>query len=534
MHPTNARRFQIALFVALALLLSGAAFGIGSETTILIEPGTEQTLISLGSFTAASYEQPQFGDVVPVGNGFLYLPNAEFWAVGHDILIIEVNHRGEGTVSHRVILTTSNLSFENNTVYTTQTQHPDIPGEPWTLQNVNIVPGLVYPNAFEMFVDLNNPATPKMIVDDDNEAGHQQTSEHVVNVTVDDLDLPNPDLSLDNSVTFYRLFQGSTLIAAIEAHFDLQHDVWQVRPVRGDGQSNIQYTDVPPGFYEVKLVRWGTAGNSGADFYINNQLIGTLTGLPFLTVGVMSYELMLEQTEEHDGLIMRFENPVVVTGTEHVGSGTRLAYSTFGSDPSNIQSVTTEWDLVEGDEYMNLSPQSLAGPGNQIDIDLEAIPDWEHAFLRQDFVAAPLSHYKARFWMDPTFLNLPEGIVLHLFYGCRDAAASQCADLRLKLHRVNNQLHVKLHVWEDDGTLHTISQPITETPHWIELRYETSAASHVSTGWAELWVNGVSAGSVETLDNHDSKIEKVRFGTYLTMPQVTGTLSLDEIYTWHD
>ena len=528
MQAFTARQVQIALFILLSLLISQALFG--TEINIVVEPGTDSVDINVGGVIVASYEDPLYGVLTPVAHGFTYQPNDEFWDVGHDVVMVEVSTRG-GAEERRYILAAGGLSLANNAVYAMQSQGPGIFHQPWVSEYVATVPGEANTNAYEMLVDPDNGFFPNLSIDDQNDAGHQQTSEHVVNVTVDDLDLNKVPLETIDTVVFYRIQQGINIIAEIEARYNNSHNVWQVRPRRGNGTSNLQYTDVAPGLYEVKLVRYALPGQSGANFYIDDHFVGALTGLPGLSVAPITASVIAEQTPEYDGLIMRFENPLVVTGTTLVDTGSRLASSDFGSDINGIQSVNT-WDVIEGQSYMSFSPQTLAGSGQQLDIDMGAIPHWEHAYLREDFVSDPLSKYKARFWMDPTALNMPEGGSVRVVYGCRNSAASWCVDFRLGLTKVNGQLELNLYTWEDNGTMHTINYPISNAPQWIEIQYETSAAAAVATGWAELWVGGVSAGRAQNLANYNSKLEDVRFGTNYTAVQVTGTLSLDEIYSW--
>lgn len=528
---TLALRHSVALFVFLGIFWTQASFAIDGETTVVVPPGTTSFYITYGGSTLDSYEPPEHGNLVPVNRGFDYEPSDSFWAIGHDIVLMEVTHRSGVTATYRYILAAGSLAKADNAVYATTPQEPGIIWQPWVAQ-APIVPGTVNPDAYLLDVDPTDPQPSMLSTEPPNTSGHQQTSEHVVNVTVDDLDFNYfPMIQPDNEITFYRLKQGQTTILELRAHFDFAKLRWQIKPFSSSGTA-MSYVDVTPGFYQTKLVRWGTPGDSGADFFINGQLMGTITNLPFLLVAPITHELALDQSPEHAGLVMHFEDPVLVTGTAHSDPATRLASDSFDAGSSGTPAVSTDWDVVEGAAYMSFSPQTLAGTGDQLDIDMGAVPHWEHSYVRQEFLSDPLTNYKARFWMDTSQLNIPEGHVMRMIYACRDSETDWCVDFRLFLTRTNGQLEIGLDVWEDGGVIHTLTAPISAGAQVVELQYETSPSTAVATGWVELWVGGVSVGTVRGLDNHNFTIEDMRFGTLYTSSTITGTFSLDELLTW--
>ena len=534
MQTIPTRRFLVALLVLLGTLSVQTSFAIDGETTVVIPPGTTSHSITYGGTTLVSYEPPEHGNLIPVNQGFDYEPNDSFWAVGHDTVLIEIADNTGVNKTYRYILAAGSLTQQGNTVYATTPQEPGVIYQPWTAL-APVVPGTVAPNAFELDVDLTDPDPPKLFIDDPNGSGHQQTSEHVVNVTVDDLDLSQfPLLRSDDELPFFEVRQGVNVIVDLRARFDTSRLVWQVRAFSDEqNATTMDYFDVTPGFYQAKLVRWGTLlGDSGADFYLNNQKMATIHNLPFLLDSLITYELALEQSPAHAGMVMYFEEPVLITGTVHDDPATRLTSDSFDADSSGTPAVSPDWDTVVGAPYLSFSPQTLAGAGDQLDIDLSAVPHWEHAYVRQEFLTDPLTNYKTRFWMDTSLMNIPEGHVMRMVYGCRDSETDWCVDFRLFLKRTNGQLELGLDVWENGGILHTLYAPITDGPNVIELQYETSQSTSVATGWVEMWANGTSVGTLRGLDNHLFTIEDVRFGTLHTSSMVTGTFSLDEILTW--
>ena len=529
MQTIATRHFLVALFVLLGTLLSAqTSFAIDGEISVVIEPGTDSHFVSYGGALLVDFEPPEHGNLIPANNGFHYEPNETFWAVGHDIVLMEVTLRSGLDKTFRYILAAGSLTLDGNTVYST---NPNDPGD-WN-STAPMVPGTVDPNAYEVDVDPNNPQPPMMSIDDPNASGHQQTSEHVVNVTVDDLDFNRfPNLPSNNEITYYKVRQGSDIILELRAHFDQARSVWQVKAY-GEGGSSMNYIDVTQGFYQTKLVRWGKpGGESGANFYINNQHLGSITGLSYLLTAPITYELALDQSPAHAGMFMRFEDPLVTTGIVHGDLASRKASDSFDGESAGSQTVSTDWDVVEGATYMSFSPQTLAGNGDQLDIDLGAVPHWEHAYVRQNFSPNPLSNYKMRFWMDTSQVNIPEGHVMRMVYACRDSETDWCVDFRLFLTRTNGQLELGLDVWDDGGVAQTLTTPIAEGPQVVELQYETSQSATVATGWVEMWVDGLSVGTFQGLSNYHFTIEDIRIGTLYTSSTITGTFSLDEIITW--
>lgn len=540
---SSPRRFRRALIICLGLGLAMAQTNVTtaqqtqnglSLTNVIIAPGTVSESITIPpTATVVAYEEPLHGMLVPKQGGFDYFPDPGFWAVGRDLLVMEVvTGRPETPSTKRWNLIAGSLAPIDNTVYSTSSGGTGGLTQPWIFHDANgnsitQVPGVVAPVAYEMTIDNSLPDQPSMMIIHDNTAGHQQTSEHTVNVSVDDLDI-HEYLQLGSQVSFYRILQNNQTIVELKAQYDSNHGVWQVRPTT-PGNTTFPPTDVHPGFHQVKLVRWGTLGASGADFYINGQSIGTLNDLPLMTLGPETHELILTETYETDGLRMRFEEPTLVVGQSLTDGATLLREDGFDDQFTN-----SVWDQVSGQRSMSYSLQTLAGFGQQLDIDLASIPHWEHAYLREDFLTEPLDNFKARFWMDPSLVNLPEGGQLRVVYGCTNSAVDWCVSFRLIVAKVDGAFELRLHTWDDVGGEHIIATPFSLAPHFVEIQFQTGVAPGLPTGWAKLWVDGTAVGVSEQLDNANKKIEDVRIGTNYTASTSTGILSLDEVTFWID
>lgn len=519
--------------LCLSLPFATASFAAPSESFIIVAPGTESQPIDLGSQTVVgSYEEPLHGTLVATSYGFDYYPEPSFWAAGHDVVILETV-KGLSSVSGtlRIVLTAGALSFEHNAVYSTEQLTPNIFVQPWTFHSptgneIEEVPGVLAGTAYRLSVLNGLGDQPRLSVQHPNSAGHQQTAEYNVDVSVDDIDGPYFPLSTDE-LSFFKVTQNQQILVELRAHFSHLEQVWKIRP-----SSPLSPTPFPPvtvneGFHRVKLVRWGTIGASGADFYINGQNLGTLHGLPLMGLGPELHELTLTETDEHAGLKMRFESPIIVAGQNLVDPAKRQIYESFPSG-----AVSHAWSQVDGQSFMGFSKQALSGDGYQIDMDLGSVPHWQHIYLRQDYLSDPLRDFKARFWMDPSLLNLPEGNSVRLVYGCTNSAANYCVDFRLLLSRVNGELKLALHTWDDAGGTQVISSTITQDAHFIEFHYHTADAPGIPTGWAKLWIDGNAVGVSEGLNNANKKVEDVRFGSNYTASTVTGILSFDELETW--
>lgn len=535
MQTIFSHRFLLlfATLMSFCLIFAPASHGIESETVVIVAPGTESVSITLsGVRTVDDLEEPLHGTLAQNTQGFDYFPNTSFWAVGHDVVILEsTGGRPEQTHTERILLTAGSLDKETNTVYSAN-PIPDIVTQPWVayspLDNeLAIVDGTLYDNAYQMTVEADIPDQPNLTVIDDNAAGNQQTTEHDVDVSVDDLDIrkiPNAN----NEFSFYQVNQNGQPLVELKAQYNMIDKIWQIRPDAYSG-TDLAPIEVDPGFYRVKLVRWGTIAEAGADFYINGQHLGTITGIPPLGLGPITHQLTLDESDEHDGLRMRFEDPKLVIGQNFADGTQRLAYDAFSEGDL---SSSTVWDHVEGLQHMSFSNQTVAGVGQQLDIDMGSVDHWEHAYLRQNYVDAPLSSYKARFWMDPSLLNISEGHTLRVVYGCNVSATDYCVDFRLLLTRVNGDLRIRLHTWDDIGGAQVIDAPFSAEPHFVELQYHAGAAPGVPTGWAKLWIDGTQVGVSDRLDNSSKKIQDVRFGSNYTSSTITGVLSLDELETW--
>lgn len=509
-----------------------------SETVILVAPGTVSEIVTFpANSVMVNFEEPLHGTLVHTSQGIEYHPNPSFWEVGQDATLIEFAHTSSiGLFStERYTFTASALSLENNNVFVNSPQPPNVTSLPWEKHHAGInkvieVPGIVADIAYQMTVDNDMGGQPSLTVPDDGSAGNQGTTEHDIDVSIDDLGVIDPTTTVSDEFSFYRVSQNGQTIIEINAFYDGTVGAWKVRP-SAPGPQIVPPVRVDEGLHKIKLVRWYNPGGHGAYFYINGQLLGSLNNLPpLLLASSVTHELLINATEENDGLVMRFEDPTLITGTNLVEGSERLVYEPVDTSTTSAQS--SQWDQVAGAAHMSLSPQSLAGGGQQLDIDLGSVPHWEHAYLRQDYVNAPLDSYKARFWVDPSLLSIPEGGGMRLVYGCTNSALNWCVDFRLQIHRLNGEFELRLFTWEDDGTMHVVSTPFTPEPHFVEFHYQTGAAPGYATGWAKLWLDGGLIGISDELDNANRKVEDVRFGSNYTHVAVTGILSLDEIETW--
>lgn len=536
--PHRFRRHLILSFAwVLLTILAGSAGAqfTGSflhNTEIVIAPGTEIQEIPISALhSVASYEDPLHGTVVPTSNGFNYYPNPSFWAVGRDTMIVEVTsgRQNQGTIRFKLIV--GALDPAENMVYSTSVQGLGGFSQPWIFYSpidnpIETVTGTVAPLAYQMSLDTSVEDQPKMIVIHDNTAGHQQTSEHTVNISVDDLDIRKIP-QLGSELSFYRITQNNQIVVELKAQYDFLNRVWKVRPTT-PGNNTFVPEEFHPGYHPVKLVRWGTPGASGADFYIGERNVGTLHNLPLMGLGPEIHELTQTQTEEYDGLRMRFEEPKIVVGQSLSDPSDVLQNDTFDDILTN-----PSWDQVVGATYLSTSPQTLAGTGEQLDIDLGSIPHWQHAYVRQDYLTEPLDNFNSRFWLDPSLVDLPEGGHLRIVYGCTNSAADWCVSFRLLLVKENGAYELRLYSWDDVGGEHLISTPFSMEPHYVEIQFRTGVAPGLPTGWAKLWVDGTAVGSSTQLDNANKKVEDVRIGTNYTASTSTGTLSIDELVIWN-
>jgi hypothetical protein len=149
---------------------------------------------------------------------------------------------------------------------------------------------------------------------------------------------------------------------------------------------------------------------------------------------------------------------------------------------------------------------------------------------------AGVASYQARFYVDPTGLDLGEGDTFEHFVA-RDAGGAPVLVLGLRRSAGSHRLF--LEAYEDDGSWLT-SEGIDELvllPGWHSIAIAWQASSGANDGRAEACLDSEPGADsrcivLPGLDNDEARIDSILWGAQATPRAAMGILDLDDFASW--
>jgi hypothetical protein len=158
---------------------------------------------------------------------------------------------------------------------------------------------------------------------------------------------------------------------------------------------------------------------------------------------------------------------------------------------------------------------------------MRAVLDDRAPLYVQDDSPDDEARYRARFWLDATAFVPVRGARVPLLFAYDDGQAQPLFSIRLRY--AHGQHTLGAHV-SRAGRLPVTTGAIALTPgpHAVELFWRRSSAPGLADGSFQLWIDGVSAATLDGLDTGATGVDFVRLGALAVRRGATGTLDLDE------
>jgi len=164
---------------------------------------------------------------------------------------------------------------------------------------------------------------------------------------------------------------------------------------------------------------------------------------------------------------------------------------------------------------------------------LQAVVDDDSPMFVQDNSPLAERHYRARFYFDPNSIAIPDGDSLVLFEG-RDLSAGTVFQVSLRYSDDAYQVGASL-VDDNQTNYATDWSTITDDVHALEVEWARASDAESSNGFAILWVDGESVGSVGSVDNDTLRVDNVRLGVLSpSSANISGTLYIDDFASNRD
>jgi hypothetical protein len=218
----------------------------------------------------------------------------------------------------------------------------------------------------------------------------------------------------------------------------------------------------------------------------------------------------------------------------------REIYDDFPADNGihGVSNNRSNWQAIVREDTMVEIPQTLPGPGNQLEISLATLLAGESSYFETE-PSGPAGGTELqpegsalRFWFDPSEVMMAPNTQFALAATCGPTPPCGAAQVRYRRKPDGNHDLLVTALLEDGSFLAIPSGTLPAGPHTVEVRMRNAAAPGLDNGWFELWIDGDLVDRRERLANHDQQADFFRFGVLNDMAGSSGTLVLDELEAW--
>jgi hypothetical protein len=138
--------------------------------------------------------------------------------------------------------------------------------------------------------------------------------------------------------------------------------------------------------------------------------------------------------------------------------------------------------------------------------------------------------YGARFYFDPNGFDPGESQAhrrTRVFIAFEELPTRRV--MAIVLRRLSGNYALMGRVRQDDNSqVDTGFFPITDAPHWVEVRWVRSSGDTALDGTFHMFIDGVAVSTLENMDNSASSIDFVRMGALSVKTGAVGTMYWDE------
>jgi hypothetical protein len=333
---------------------------------------------------------------------------------------------------------------------------------------------------------------------------------------------------------------------------DSDGDYWGVFGRRYDAAGTAQGDEFPVNTYTPGAQRgpkvtvdgggnfavvWDSAGQDGSAGAVYGRLFdaaGAPRGVEFLVNTYTSGSQVAPTVAAADGGAF----VVAWTSSDYLQSEDGDGNGVFA------QRFAPDTDLIFGDgfESGNLSAWSAAATdGGDLTVSATAALNFSVAGLRgvvddtaglyvQDDSPQDEARYRVRFHFDTNGFDPGETqnhLRTRLFIAFEESPTRRLAAVVLR--RLGGQYAVMGRVRRDDNSQYNTGFfPISDDAHFVELDWKRSSGADANDGSFEMWLDGISVHSVNTLDNSISAVDFARLGALSVKAGADGTLYWDE------
>ena len=182
----------------------------------------------------------------------------------------------------------------------------------------------------------------------------------------------------------------------------------------------------------------------------------------------------------------------------------------------------TAWDstVIDGGDLAATEAAALVGSYG-----MAAVLDDNTAIYVRDNTPASETRYRCRFYFDPNSISMG-ALDAHWILDVKNASNATCFGLIL---RYNSGYEIRMGIQNDTPAFqYTAYSAVTDAPHYIEVDWKASSAAGANNGTAEWWLDGVSQGSLSSLDNDTYVVDYVMWGAVVGIDTNTrGTYYFD-------
>jgi hypothetical protein len=204
-----------------------------------------------------------------------------------------------------------------------------------------------------------------------------------------------------------------------------------------------------------------------------------------------------------------------------------------GSLPLNLNNETgnfsqyTAYDTDGGD--LTVSPQAgLGGTGYGLNV---RVSDNNLAYAYKTLgTTSTTGVIRARFYIDPNGLSMGDLSQVSFIYFISSRATDHFASM--KLMKISGGYYLR-GVMIDDNGVHreTDAWPITDEPHYAEIRVTRATSASSANATYETWIDGVAKKTMTGVDSYDTFLDfkTVSVGRNSIAGTISGSYSVDEI-----
>lgn len=140
--------------------------------------------------------------------------------------------------------------------------------------------------------------------------------------------------------------------------------------------------------------------------------------------------------------------------------------------------------------------------------------------------------YRFRFYLDPNSLIMANNELFSISQGISDTTM-----LLVDLKYTTVLGYIIIARARDDASVYTeiTKNSLSDAPHCIEVYWKAATGAGNNDGYTELFVDGISIGSLTTIDNDTRYVSSIRFGVATGLDAGTsGTFYLDDFASNND